>query len=166
MAVKFIWRKIRQILEIVVFKVLKLKIPMAKWEGILQFIKFGIVGLSNTLIGFLIYTITLLGIRAVDIFPSVDIYISQLIMFLLSVAWSFYWNNKYVFSVKDGERKILIPLLKTYASYALTSLVLSELLLHLWVKVFGINEFISPMLSLLITVPVNFIIQKKWAFKG
>lgn len=34
-------------------------------EGFFQFVKFGIVGLSNTIISYLIYTFGLLGIRRI-----------------------------------------------------------------------------------------------------
>ena len=131
-----------------------------------QFIKFGIVGLSNTIIGYVIYAATLWLLRRMGWFPGADMYIAQFVMFLLSVAWSFYWNNKVVFREEgDGERNVLRALIKTYVSYAFTSLFLAEVLLVLWVNVLGINEFIAPIFSLVITVPLNFVIQKFWAFR-
>jgi putative flippase GtrA len=134
-------------------------------ESFLQFIKFGIVGVSNTVIGYLIYVISLKILKSLDLFPDIDLYIAQFIMFVLSVAWSFYWNNKMVFKQKDGEqRNILSALIKTYISYAFTSLILSEILLYLWCNVLGVNVYIAPIINLLLTVPLNFIIQKFWAF--
>ena len=134
-------------------------------KTLIQFFKFGIVGISNTLIGYIIYVVTLRLLKAAALFPGSDIYIAQLVMFLLSVLWSFYWNNKIVFHTREGEKRNWLPvLLKTYLSYAFTSLFLSELLLMLWVRVFSISEYIAPLLSLLITVPLNFILQKYWAF--
>lgn len=134
--------------------------------NIIQFVKFGIVGLSNTIIGYLIYVVSLKCIRRADLFQNTDIYIAQLIMFLLSVLWSFYWNNKAVFKAEEEEHRNLgLALLKTYAAYAFTSLFLSEILLLLWVDVLGISEYAAPVINLIITVPLNFIIQKFWAFK-
>lgn len=131
-----------------------------------QFVKFGIVGVSNTVLGYLIYAVSLKVLRMAELFPEYDIYIAQFIMFLLSVAWSFYWNNKMVFKQQEGEkRNLLIALTKTYVSYAFTSLFLAEVLLALWTKILGINEYIAPVISLLITVPLNFLIQKFWAFR-
>lgn len=135
-------------------------------KTIIQFLKFGLVGASNTLIGYLIYVVTLKLLRVLDLWPTIDIYIAQFIMFVLSVAWSFYWNNKFVFKKEEErERNIIAALIKTYISYAFTSLILSELLLVIWVKYLGINEYIAPIISLFITVPLNFLIQKLWAFK-
>ena len=138
-----------------------------KNKGFIQFIKFGIVGLSNTIIGYIIYAVTLWLLRLGNLLPTIDIYVAQFVMFLLSVLWSFYWNNKKVFVEEDGEqRNIFAALMKTYVSYAFTSLFLAEGLLHLWVNVLGISEYVAPILSLLITVPLNFVIQKFWAFRS
>ena len=136
-------------------------------DTLIQFIKFGIVGLSNTLLGYVIYVVTLRILRAAQVFPEADIFLAQLVMFLLSVLWAFYWNNRMVFRAKEGEKRDWLPaLLKTYVSYAFTSLFLSEALLALWVKVLGISAYIAPLINLLITVPLNFVLQKYWAFRG
>lgn len=132
---------------------------------LLQFVRFGIVGLSNTILGYMIYISTLALMRSIQLWPSLDIYIAQFVMFVLSVTWSFYWNKRFVFKlVIDGEHKFFIALLKTYVTYAFTSLFLAEFLLYLWVDILKINEFIAPIVTLLITVPLNFVIQKFWAF--
>ena len=131
-----------------------------------QFIKFGLVGVSNTIIGYLIYALSLKGMRLLNLWPLYDIYIAQFIMFVLSVAWSYFWNNRFVFKGNVKTKKdIIISLLKTYATYAFTSLFLSEVLLMFWVRIAGINEYIAPVLNLVITVPLNFLLQKYWAFK-
>lgn len=135
-------------------------------KTVIQFVKFGIVGISNTALGYIIYATTLKTLRLFDLFPSVDIYISQFVMFMLSVAWSFYWNNKMVFKQESGEkRNIISALWKTYVSYAFTSLFLSEVLLLIEVRFLDINEYIAPIINLFITVPLNFVIQKFWAFR-
>ncbi len=131
-----------------------------------QFIRFGIVGISNTIVGYLIYVIFLKAMRFYNVWSAYDIYVAQFIMFVLSVAWSFFWNSKFVFKkTTDSKEKLISTLLKTYASYAFTSLFLSELLLIVWVRCLKLNEFLAPVLSLIITVPLNFLIQKYWAFK-
>ena len=133
---------------------------------IMQFIKFGIVGFSNTVIGYAIYVVTLYILRALGMFANADIYIAQFVEFVLSVAWAFYWQNKVVFVGKQDQKgNYFRALVKTYCSYAITGLFLSEALLVLWVKYLGINEYFAPALNLIITIPLNFVIQKYWAFQ-
>lgn len=141
-------------------------LQLVKLKSIIQFIKFGIVGVSNTLISYVLYSGGLIVFRKACLFGQADYLIAQIVAFVVSVAWSFYWNNKFVFKMEAGKKKsIWKALLKTYISYSFTGLFLSSILLILWVQIFRISEFIAPIINLLITVPLNFIINKFWAFK-
>lgn len=73
-------------------------------EGFFQFVKFGIVGLSNTIISYLIYTFGLLGIRRIVSFRY-DYLAAQVLAFVISVFWSYIWNSKMVFSLEKGEKR-------------------------------------------------------------
>ena len=53
----------------------------------IQFIKFGIVGFSNTVISYVLYTGGLLLFRKLRIFGSIDYLAAQLIAFVISVLW-------------------------------------------------------------------------------
>lgn len=131
-----------------------------------QFIRFGIVGLSNTIISYLIYIVCLKLFERFGLFLKADYVISSVIAFLLSVLWSFYWNNKYTFKKENGEyRSVWKALFKTYLSYALTGLILNNIFLYIWVEMLGISKSIAPIINLLVTVPLNFILNKYWAFR-
>lgn len=139
----------------------------SKHKWIVQFIKFGIVGVSNTLLGYLIYTGALLLLRKCGLLTNSDYVVAQAVSFVISVLWSFYWNNRMVFIKEDGtERNWLKALLKTYISYSFTGLFLNSILLLLWVRALGISEFIAPFLNLIFSVPANFLLNKFWAFKA
>lgn len=136
-------------------------------NSFLQFIKFGIVGISNTVISYFLYVISLNSLNSILTQFKYNYLIAQIIAFVLSVLWSFYWNNKMVFVLKEGQnRSILKALIKTYISYSFTGLFLNSILLFIWVDIFGISEFVAPIINLLVSVPINFIINKMWAFKS
>ena len=123
--------------------------------------KFGIVGLSNTIISYLIYTFGLLGIRRIVSFHY-DYLAAQVLAFVISVFWSYIWN----ISLEKGEKRpFWRSLAKTYVSYSFTGLFLSAVLLWLWVNVFSVSEFLAPLINLVITVPANFLINKYWTFQ-
>lgn len=127
-------------------------------SNILQFVKFGIVGLSNTFVYLAIYYIFL--------FASGDLYIiGNVVGWLISVLNAFFWSNRYVFKNEDNtKRELLIRLGRSYVTYGATFL-LSTLLLLLEVELWGLSSSIAPLINLLITVPLNFIINKYWTFK-
>ncbi len=136
-------------------------------NSIVQFIKFGIVGVSNTLISYILYVAVLLLLKQANILQNVNYLVAQFVAFVLSVLWSFYWNNRMVFVLEENQtRNIWKALLKTYISYSFTGIFLNSALLVLWVQVFHISEFIAPIINLLVSVPLNFIINKFWAFRA
>ena len=170
---------IDKLIKIVISPFLKLlhkELTEKQWESLLQFVKFCIVGVTNTAISYCINALTLLllaptvlskqtSIGSFVFSPDVEIGIA--VSFVLSVLWSFYWNNKMVFTLKQGQkRNWFTALLKTYASYAFTGIILAAILSWLWVDVLGINKFIAPLLNLVISIPVNFLLNKLWAFRS
>lgn len=165
-----IWDIIEQIIRISlqwILHFLHKELSDEMLKSCMQFIKFGIVGVSNTILNYVLYLLSLLLFRSVGIFPKYDIYFAQMIAFILSVLWSFYWNNRMVFGLQEGERRTLWKsLLKTYVSYSVTGVFLNSILLYLWVQVLQISEFVAPIFNLLISVPLNFIINKFWAFRS
>jgi putative flippase GtrA len=34
-----------------------------------------------------------------------------------------------------------------------------------WINVFGISKYVAPLINLVISIPLNFIINKFWAFR-
>ena len=147
------------------FKCVHIQYTDEKVDLVLQFIRFGLVGVSNTVISYLLNVAVLLILKPYGL--SWDYVAANLVAFFLSVLWSFYWNNKYVFQEKDGQkRNVWKTLLKTYLSYAFTGIVLNNALSYLWIEIVGISKYIAPIINLLISVPLNFIINKKWAFRA
>lgn len=135
------------------------RIPKSHALKFVQFVQFCVVGLSNTLISYLIYAaFVLLGWNYI---------LGSIVGFVVSVTNSFYWNNKYVFKQENGKhRSILASYVKTFLSYAATGLVLANILLVIWVEVLHLPELLGPIVSLLVTIPLNFILNKLWAFRN
>lgn len=49
-----LWDIVEKMIGFVLCKLLRLKISEKQWENLVQFVKFGIVGLSNTVISYVI----------------------------------------------------------------------------------------------------------------
>ena len=126
--------------------------------GVYQFIKFGIVGVSNTLIAYIAYSIC--------VYVGIHYLIANAIAFFISVLNAYYWSDRFVFKKGEGEsRSALWTLAKTYIAYGSTGLLLASILLCLYVDKLHISEYIAQLLVLVVTIPLNFIINKFWSFK-
>ena len=133
-------------------------------RGVFQFLKFCIVVVSNSAISYFtnIVTLQILKYHSMDY----DYVIANLVAFLLSVAWSFFWNSRFVFHTASiGRYGKLKMLLKTYAAYALTGVLLNNILSWIWIEKLSVSKYLAPLINLIVSVPVNFLINKFWAFK-
>ena len=157
---------IENLLRFLLQHVLKFSISEGRLQAFVEFVKFGVIGLSNTVISYVTYVLFLWGFQRIGLFPKIDYLVAQFVGFVLSVLWSFYWNNKFVFKANNKDRNWLSALMKTYVSYAFTGLFLNSILSVLWVEILEWSKMIAPMINLLISVPLNFILNKFWAFKG
>lgn len=127
-------------------------------QSLMQFIKFGIVGVSNTLISLLVYYLVL--------WINAQWYLlGNVAGWVISVANAFFWNERYVFTQQKRDFKSMVRRIgKTYLSYGATFL-LSTVLLYLEVDVWQWSAVVSPVVNLMITIPLNFLLNKFWAFK-
>lgn len=134
----------------------KLGISMTEkhWQNFLQVVHYLMVGIYNTLVSYLVYALfLLLGFGYLQ---------SNAISFCFSILNSFIGFQKFVF---HGTNKWYIMLGKVAFSYVWTGLILQEVLLYIWIDKLGISSFIAPIYNILIITPINFVIQKLWAYK-
>ena len=130
---------------------------MLNKNTIFQFIKFGIVGGSNTAISLAIYYIIYW------INPKWYM-VGNVAGWVISVANAFFWNNKYVFkSYSEGVKQLLKRIGKTYLSYGATFL-LSTIFLYVEVDILHWSAVICPLINLVLTIPLNFLLNKFWTF--
>lgn len=55
--------------------------------------------------------------------------------------------------------------MKTYMSYSFTEVFVSNALLYLEIDRLGISKDIAPLINLSVTVPLNYLLNKYWAFR-
>jgi len=127
---------------------------LKKYLGLLwQFIKFGIVGVSNTLVALAVYyTLVYFGVHYIP---------ANVAGFVIGTLNSYYWNNKFVFNRSCGHLRAIA---KMYVCYSFTFLLGSGLLV-LQIEYFKISEYIAPLVNIPITTIINFFINKFWVFK-
>ena len=120
---------------------------------VIQFIKFGLVGITNTIVH--------LGVYYLLLYFDIHYIIANTLGFLISIMNSYFWNSRFVFkSNKEGATTFL----RTFLAYGSTFL-LSSVLLFIMVDIIGISDKIAPLLNMFITIPLNFLLNKFWAYK-
>lgn len=138
------------------------------WKAtFVQFVKFGLVGVSNTAISYGVEMLCFYVLLVHSPMPdSWKVIVTSAAAFIVSVTNAYFWNNRFVF--KSGQRKHwrahLAAYVKTALCYALTGLVLSPA-----IKMFLVNRgvpyYIASLATLIVSIPLNFVMNKFWAFK-
>lgn len=135
-----------------------------KGKVLVQFVKFGFVGVSNTLLSLVVTYLVMWLFRvcfSLDTIWTLDI--ATTVGYVAGVCNSFFWNNRYVF--KNGaETNRKKAFTKMFVCYGATYL-LSMFLMNVLVNYCHIPSIIAPIPRLLLTIPLNFIANKLWAFK-
>ncbi len=123
-------------------------------SDIKQFVKFGVVGASNTLIALGVYYVCT---YALGLLPQP----SNLAAFVISVLNAYFWSARWVFK-REGGRAALIKFFAVYGS----SYLISAGLLYVWTELLGVDKGVAPLISLVVTVPYNYLFSRLWAFKA
>ena len=127
-------------------------------ETIIQFIKFGIVGGINTVLS---YGIT----NGCYYLLHLNEQVSNIIAFVITTFISFMLNGNFVFKENGEKRSFWKSLLKVYASYSITGVFLTAILLYVEEQLLGIPHYIATLMNLVVTIPLNFVLNKFWAYK-
>ena len=126
-------------------------------EYIKQFISFGLIGGLNTILS--------LGIYWLIVNLGGHYMLGNAVAFFITVAISYVLNNIFTFKGEGKAEWSFKNLIKVYISYGLTGLLLNTFLLMIWIDWLGINENIAPVINLFFTIPLNFLLNKFWAYK-
>lgn len=121
-----------------------------------QFIKFGLVGCSNSAVTLIVYYICIWLLGA-------DFYlVGQTVGYIAAVINSFFWNSRYVFndSRVNKTNAFMKMCLCNVVVYAM-----QMVLLYWFVDMMSVSEKIAPVVVILVTLPVNFILNKVFAFR-
>ncbi|MGO5029157.1 GtrA family protein [Candidatus Agathobaculum pullicola] len=122
-----------------------------------QIVKFGLVGILNNIICLLVYYLVI----AID----AKLYLlGNALGFIVSTLNAYFLNSRFVFCPATKKEIPKGSLVKTYLTYML-SLCISTCLLFLLVDIMGIYEKVAPIISLMITVPLNFVLNKLWIYR-
>ena len=121
---------------------------------VIQFLKFGLVGVSNTLITFAAYTLLLKGFGVWYIAASA-------IGFALGAVNGFLLNRRWTFSGHVGDA--LTPV--RWAVVQSCGLALNLGLLYLFVNYAGVDKLLAQAFATSVVTVLTFLANRAWTFR-
>jgi putative flippase GtrA len=130
--------------------------PLARLSApmLVQFVKFGIVGVSNTLLAFAIYTTLLKGFGVWYLAASA-------IGFVVGAVNGFLLNRRWTFSGHVGDA--LTPV--RWGVVQGCGLALNEGLLYLFVDGAGVEKLLGQAFATAIVTVITFVVNRAWTFR-
>lgn len=125
-----------------------------------QFVRFNLVGLVNTGIDFLIFTLLLsLGFFALG---------AQSISYVAGTVNSYFMNKHLTFKHDEGQRQSGFDLAQ-FTKFIVINLVVlgcSLPILHLLIQQVNLHPIWAKVIITCFTVCINFFASRKWVFKS
>jgi putative flippase GtrA len=121
-----------------------------------RFFRFLIIGLSNTLISYFVFVLSLYILPGFYIKTS----IAQILSYASGMLWSFYWNRTWTFAATQAVPRQL----NRFLLVQLGLLALSALLMGILVDYFILPATPCWVVVMVLITIVNYLLQKSWVF--
>lgn len=133
--------------------------PILSRTAVKQFLRFGIVGVSNTALDFGVY----LALTRPFAFWEAHKVAATVIAFSMAATWSYVWNKYWTFA--DRSRVTA----EQFASFFLVSiggLLINAGTLWLAIQVLFIYDLFGKAAAVVLTLIWNFFVNKYWTFRS
>ena len=137
------------------YRLMRQELTEERWAVWEQFIKFVLVGCSNTVVVLIVYYLVV-WIAGTEYYLA-----GQTLGYFIGILNSYFWNSRYVFT--QQKKKTGNSFVKMCLCYVLTYFIQIGLLYGM-VDVMQMSELIAPVIAILITTPINFVLNKVFAF--
>ena len=145
-----------------------------KLKGLLEafdirkFIKFGLIGVLNTLVDFVVFYFMnrLIGDGpSVVLFGAVLVlgpYLSNTVSYIVANIHSFLWNKFWTFEKRQGLSKGEVV---RYICTSVGYLAVSSACLAVCINLFHLSPMVSKIPTACVTIFYNYLMNKFWVFK-
>ncbi len=123
-----------------------------------QFVKFSVVGVSNTAWDFALYLILTRGWLGFEL----HFLVANVVAFLGSVLNSYLLNKRWTFRNRDARHHVQFT---KFFLVNCVSLALYEVLLYVFHQRVGLFDLVAKLLSVAVVMVWNFAANKYWTFR-
>lgn len=125
-------------------------------KQLVKLVKFGITGVMNTAVDFLVYTLLVS-------FFSMGLYVSQIISYSCGMLNSYVVNRKWTFSTKNG---FFSGELVRFIVLNLSMMLLGMGIIYVCTQKLMFHKLVAKLISTLLVLIINFLISNFWVFRS
>ncbi len=128
-----------------------------QYPAFIQMFKFGLIGISNTVIDFSVYLV----LTRFFIFWRENYLYANIIAMLIAATWSFVWNKYWTF--KNSSRNASLQYIK-FIAINIAGLALNTFILYIFVEFFNLPDLWGKAIGVIVVFFWGFFINKYWTF--
>lgn len=136
----------------------KIRELFIKYEEVIRYLIIGVLTTIVSLLTYYVLTFTIFNSN-----NTLELQITNIISWIISVTFAYFTNRKYVFKLK--EKKSIKEVIKFYLS-RLATLFIDMLLMQIFVIRLKLNDKIIKLIVQFIVIVLNYIFSKFLVFKS
>jgi len=138
-----------------------------KSEGVVQFVKFGVVGVANTVVDWIVFYLLINTIVTLE--PAAKA-IAFLVAMLNSYIWNTIWTFRKEYKSVSGQKGAKTAIFSKFAvvsgiGWGLNVAIFSLVLTKINYKLFGNEELLALVAASAAATLWNFFANKFWTYK-
>lgn len=129
-----------------------------KYKEIIMYLVFGVLTTVVSLVTYYLLTFTILNAE-----NPLQLQIANVISWIVSVAFAYITNRKYVF---DSKSKDILKEVSSFVGGRVLTLLMDMLIMFIFVTLLHFNDKLFKLVSQVVVIVANYIISKLFVFKN
>lgn len=135
----------------------KIKDIFNKYKEVIMYLIFGVLTTVVSLVSYYLLTITILNPES-----GLQLQIANILSWIISVAFAYITNRKYVF---ESKSKDIVKEITSFVGGRVATLLLDMAIMFIFVTVLHFNDKLFKLLSQVLIIISNYVISKIFVFK-
>lgn len=135
----------------------KIKDLFNKYKEVIMYLIFGVLTTVVSLVSYYLLTITILNPES-----GIQLQIANILSWIISVAFAYITNRKYVFESKSKE---FVKEISSFVGGRVATLLMDMAIMFIFVTILHLNDKLFKLLSQVLIIISNYVISKLFVFK-
>lgn len=128
-----------------------------KYKEVIMYLIFGVLTTVVSLVSYYLLTITILNPES-----GIQLQIANILSWIISVAFAYITNRKYVF---ESKSKDFVKEISSFVGGRVATLLLDMAIMFIFVTLLHLNDKVFKLVSQVVVIVANYIISKIFVFK-
>ena len=128
-----------------------------RYKEVINYLIFGFLTFVISLLSYYLFTVTIL-----DASNAIELQISNILSWIISVIFAYVTNRKFVFVSKNDN---IVKEISSFFGARVITLIMDMLIMFIFVTLIGWNDKVFKIISQIVVIVSNYFFSKFFVFK-